>query len=204
MALLTQMINLVRCFARPACFLTLAPLAAAGCASAEAADNDAADVEVLMLHEVAKQITVSKGYELTRLDQPDVQDGVGGAILLNSELIAQGTFRENGTDSSVEGGTVIGSMHGECTTSGGGLSLRPKGKLGTVAKCEQALSFYDRGQVIVSGLIEQQSFEDNQPQSLAVVGGTGDFVGVTGELVVTQLVFPGLIKQLELRLRSPQ
>jgi len=187
----------------PAWLLLVAPFAA-GCSSAEAADDEPADIEILTLHEVAAQVTVSKGYELTRLDEPEVQEGVGGVILLNSELVAQGTFKEKGTDSTVEGGIIIGSMHGQCTTSGGGLSLRQKGKLGTVAKCEQALNFYDRGQVIVSGLIEQQRFEDNHPQSLAVLGGTGDFVGVTGEIVVTQLVFPGLIKQLELRLRSPQ
>lgn len=178
------------------------PLAAVACSSAAA--SDATEPEIIVLHEVAKQVTVSKGFELARLDGPDVEEGVGGAILLNSELVANGTFHEMGTDSTVKGGKVIGTMHGECMTSGGDLSLRRGAKRGTVAKCEQAMNFYGRGQVILSGLVEQQSFEDDVPQSLAVLGGTGDFVGVTGELVVTQLVFPGLIKKLELRLRSPE
>lgn len=174
-----------------------------GCSRAEAADP-AKGFETLVMHELASQVTVSKGHELARLDGPKVEEGVGGAILLNSELIIDGTFVEAGADSTVEGGRVIGTMHGECMTSGGALSLTVGGTLGTIAKCEQALNLHDRGQVIVSGLIEQQNFEHNQPQSLAVLGGTGDFVGVTGELVVTQLVFPGIVKHLELRIRRPQ
>lgn len=179
------------------------PFALVACSTAEALDSDAGGSETLVLHERARQVTVSQGYELTRLDGPEVEADVGGAILLNSDLIVDGTFHEDGLRSTVEGGQVVGTMHGICTTTGGGLSLTPDGNLGTIAICEQGLSFYDRGQILVSGLIEQQSFEDNVPQHLAITGGTGTFVGVEGELIVTQLVFPGLIKRLELRLERP-
>ena len=182
---------------------TLLCLSLASCSTAEALDPDPGEPEVLVMHEVARQITVSKGYEMTRLDGPKVEEGVGGAILLNSELIVNGTFVDAGLKSSVEGGSVIGTMHGGCLTTGGALSLTPAGTPGTIAKCEQALNFYGRGQVLVSGLIEQQNFEHNVPQRLAVVGGTGTFVGAKGELIVTQLIFPGVVKRLELRLERP-
>lgn len=176
----------------------------ASCSTAEALDPGPSQPETLVMHEVARQITVSKGFELTRLDAVKVEEGVGGAILLNSDLIVGGTFQEAGLKSTVTGGNVIGTMHGSCITSGGGLSLTSGGMPGTIAKCEQGLNFDGRGQVLVSGLIEQQSFEHNVPQHLAVIGGTGNFVGATGELIVTQLVFPGVVKQLELRLVRPQ
>ena len=179
-------------------------LSLAACSTAEALDPGPLEPETLIMHEVARQITVSKGYEMTRLDGPKVEEGVGGAILLNSELIVGGTFQEAGLKSTVVGGNVIGTMHGGCMTTGAGLSLTQGGAPGTVAKCEQGLNFYGRGQVLVSGLIEQQNFEHNVPQHLAVIGGTGTFVGATGELIVTQLVFPGVVKQLELRLVRPQ
>jgi hypothetical protein len=175
----------------------------AACSTAEALEPGAAQPETLVMHEVARQITVSQGYEMTRLDGPKVEEGVGGAILLNSELVVGGTFREAGLKSTVEGGNIVGTMHGACITTGAGLSLTSGGMPGTVAKCEQALNFYGRGQVLVSGLIEQQNFESNVPQQLAVIGGSGSFVGTTGELIVTQLVFPGVVKRLELRLVRP-
>lgn len=191
---------------RAGCFRTLlwACVALQGCSSAEATEPAAGEPEIVVLHELAKQVTVAQGFELLRLDGARVEDGVAGAILLNSELIVNGKFKSRGLASTVEGGLVVGTMHGVCTTTGGGLSLTSGGMLGTVAKCEQGLNFYGRGQIVVSGLIEQQDFEHNEPQHLAVLGGTGTFSGVRGELIVTQLVFPGVVKKLELRLERPQ
>jgi hypothetical protein len=184
--------------------LLLTCLAQEACSTAEALDPVESEPEVLVLHELARQVTVAQGFELLRLDSAKVEEGVGGSILLNSDLIVNGTFKDQGISSTVEGGLVVGTMHGICTTTGAGVSLTSGGMPGTVAKCEQGLNFYGRGQVVVSGLIEQQDFEHNEPQHLAVLGGTGAFVGVTGELVVTQLVFPGVVKKLELRLERPR
>lgn len=181
-------------------WMSLLPLVLVSCSTAGALEPESLDTEVLVLHERARQITVSTGSGLARLDGDRVEEGVAGAILLNSELILDGTFREAGLQSTVEGGRIVGTMHGQCITVGGALSLAPAGTPGTIAKCEQALNFYDRGQVLVSGLIEQQNFEHNMPQQLAVLGGTGKFAGATGELTVTQLVFPGVVKKLELKL----
>jgi len=174
------------------------------CSTAEAHEPAEPASETLVLHELARQVTVAQGFELVRLDAAKVEEGVAGAILLNSDLIVDGTFKPSGLSSTVDGGRVVGTMHGQCTTTGGGLSLTLGGAPGTVAKCEQSLNFYERGQVLVSGLIEQQNFESNVPQHLAVIGGTGSFVGVRGELTVTQLVFPGVVKLLSLRLERPR
>jgi hypothetical protein len=178
----------------------LLPLALIACSTAGAVDQSLPEVETLIMHERARQVTVSTGHGLARLDSNTVEEGVAGAILLNSDLIVDGVFRDAGLSSTVEGGRIVGTMHGQCTTVGGALSLSAAGTPGTIAKCEQGLNFYDRGQVLVSGLIEQQNFEHNVPQHLAVIGGTDRFVGAVGELIVTQLVFPGVIKRLELRL----
>src|SRR5262245_22944960 len=149
--------------------IVLLALTLPACSSSEALDPPASSGETLSLLELARQVTVTKGFELTRLDAPSAEEGVGGAILLNSELILDGVFKEAGLQSTVEGGRIVGTMHGQCTTTGGAMSLANGGLLGTIAQCVQSLNFYERGQVVVSGLIEQQNFEHNAPQTIAVI-----------------------------------
>jgi len=73
---------------------------------------------------------------------------------------------------------------------------------GSVAECEQAINLHGRGQIQVSGVIQQEEFEAGVEQILTVTGGSGEFLGVWGELRVTQLTFPGVVKKLDLTLRT--
>lgn len=189
--------------------LLLSAAMASGCAdrNAESAEAPRTTFERTSARylERATQVAVGTSGELIRLDAigSPVPEGVGNTIFLNSELIEGGTHVEGTFPPEVDGGTVVGTSHGICRHLGGGLSLEPEGNPGLVGKCEQFLVLDGEGQVVVAGMIHQDDFEAGVPQTLAVVGGTGRYRGAWGELTVTQLTFPGILKQLDLDVYIP-
>ena len=74
-------------------------------------------------------------------------------------------------------------------------------------RCAQTIAFvgddgepFARKQLQLEGIVDQVGFEAGKPSYLAVTGGTGRYRGVSGEAVVTQLVFPN-IKRIQITLR---
>jgi hypothetical protein len=156
----------------------------------------------LTLFEVSKQVSIvdNPAFRLD-INQP-ADPRVGDALLLNSDLVLGGDLVQTPFP-HVEGGKNVGVMHGICTTVGANLKLTNSEDepLGTAAKCEQSLVVQNRGQIVISGLINQVAFEAGIPQTLAITGGTGDFQTMRGEVRITQLVFPGIVKKVEIFIR---
>jgi hypothetical protein len=156
---------------------------------------------VLTLFEVSKQVSIIDATAF-RIDLNHPADPrVGDTLLLNSDLFLGGTLVQIPFP-HIEGGKNIGVMHGLCTTVGANLKLSTSANEpnGLVAKCEQSIIVQGRGQIVISGMINQTAFEAGMTQVLAITGGTGDFQRARGEVRITQVTFPGIIKKIEISL----
>ena len=77
----------------------------------------------------------------------------------------------------------VGQQIAQCTTvtQEGNLEDQP---VGQISMCYQTLVLHDRGRIMMHGPVNRSNFHDNDAQqTLAIIGGTGEFVGASGETI---------------------
>lgn len=66
--------------------------------------------------------------------------------------------------------------------------------------CVMAFVFEGRGQLVAEGYMDENSFEGGETATLAVTGGTGEFIGAKGEATLELLQLPGLLIKTRIEL----
>ncbi len=76
----------------------------------------------------------------------------------------------------------------------------PFGDMQRESLCTMTFIFDGRGQIVAEGAMDENTFERGQSSTMAVVGGTGEFVAMQGEVEMTLLVLPGVLIKTDIRL----
>jgi hypothetical protein len=201
--------------ARRTCFGTAARAAAALLATGPAAANGG-NPFALDFYEIGYQVYSFDSASTPSPPLPTTLPGksAGDMIFITSKLV-------NWADRANPWAPVVATLHSVCTFTtdphvflvapipiANGATRPPPGTHPDYTmRCSQTIAFvgeagepFARKQLQLEGIVDQVGFEAGKPSYLAVTGGTGRYKGVSGEAVVTQLVFPN-IKRIQIALR---